>query len=56
MTSSFTDNFLTVSYREPFWGGPYIIIGSEAGMVLYSWNDGIGWCDTVLFPTEQLVA
>ena len=35
-TSSFTDNFLTVSYREPFVGGSYIIIGSEAGMILYS--------------------
>jgi hypothetical protein len=25
-------------------------------MILYSWNDGVDWCDTVLFPTEKIIA
>ena len=53
---SLTEKFITISYREPFWGGPYILIGGENGIVSYSWNDGINWCDTVLFPFEQIIA
>jgi hypothetical protein len=50
-----SENLITVSYREPFFGIP-ILIGSNNGKLFASGDDGNSWCDTVLFPSEQIIA
>ncbi|MBK9098469.1 MAG: T9SS type A sorting domain-containing protein [bacterium] len=49
-------NFLNVSYREIYFGGPNIIIGDENGYILYSSDDGNTWNLTLIFPTQPLIA
>lgn len=53
--TSFDDNFISISYRCPFWGIP-ILIGSNNGKILFSNDDGNTWGDTLLFPNEPLIA
>lgn len=56
LDTAFTDNFITVSYREPYFRGPNIIIGSEQGTILFSNNDGNTWNDTLFFFSWPWIA
>jgi hypothetical protein len=53
--TTLTDNFVSVSYREPYFSGGNIIIGSEYGAIFYSCDDGNMWEDTILIPFESIV-
>lgn len=53
--TSFNDNFISISYRGPYFGIP-ILIGSNNGLILFSNDDGNTWGDTLLFPNEPFVA
>jgi hypothetical protein len=54
--STLPDNFISISYREPYFMGPNIVIGSASGTILYSDDDGNTWNDSILFPNESLIA
>lgn len=55
-SSTYVDNFTSVSYREPYFGEPNILIGSDNGKILFSGNDGSSWGDTILLSNEPMIA
>ncbi len=51
-----SDNLISPSYRNPYFGGSNILKGSENGKVIFSSDDGNTWGDTLLFPNQSIVA
>lgn len=54
--TTYTNNFITVSYRGSYFSGQNIIIVRENGEILFSTNDGNTWNDTLLIPNQPLIA
>ena len=54
--ANYSDNFISISYRDPYFGGPNILMGTDSGKIVYSGNDGSTWNDTILFLNKSIIA
>lgn len=54
--TTFSDNFISVAYRNQYSTGLPIIIGGDNGKIVYSNNDGSSWSDTLFFPGWPVIA